>query len=480
MVNDLLLNTILPQLNALNIQPTSLLSEKFHAKVTVNAIGNMPGNDDSERTAAKLNEWIVGDAPTLELTLNEYKGLRIRLYRTRFKTQNQEFKPTVNNAIVFYSRSRQPHKKHSCYTKICNLSANKQLEKKIKQHFDAIKAQRKVYENGRDTHSKKDIPTLAEYLLDYQKLIYGTNPSSAQKKVNIIKRNFTHLLAHPINKIEKTDLQRWLTSHTVKRTQSELNSGLSHFDLAESTLKEALCTLRAAIRAASENSEHKFLFDEELLSPRLKLQINNTEEKYYKDEEIKEICTNLATRDRVKLSCQKSACRYYDYLTPLTLLCFLCGLRPKYVMELKKSDINFTDKTLTVRGRIGKIKKNEHIAITKEIEETLIEWLKHSIHESFSTTWLFPSKTKLGSHISCYKNGVSELRETLSFKHFDFRIIRHTFATNHTRQSKNIRQTQAALHHNSSQTTERYSHVIAKDTHDDMAAYTSNFAKIIS
>ena len=254
---------------------------------------------------------------------------------------------------------------------------------------------------------------------------------------------------------------------------------MSPYDLAQSTIKGAMSTLRTAIRAASEDPRHPFLFDEELLCKPLKVQVNNTEDKYYTDNELTEIYQELAARDKQKLKGKTAGSVYADYFTPLALLCFHTGLRPSYALQIMKSDINFSDKKLKIRATVGKIKKDQYIEITPEIEAILKAWLKHSCHQITANQWLFPSLKSKGAHITSYKKTQASFRKRLSFAHFDFRIIRHTFATRHTKQTNNIRKTQIALGHKSSKTTERYSHVIQDDHCNDMDDYSESLDHIM-
>lgn len=439
----------------------------------------MPGETKAEQTRAKLNDWFNKKISYLEINVLAIDNLNVRLYRNGFNSENNELKVILNSGVVFYSRARLPNKKHSTQKKICDLSEGIKLESKVKSELGAIAAQQAIHQNGRNIHARKPIPTLGEYLPEYQNLIYLSNPKTAESKTQLIENHFSNLLSLPINEISKNHLLKWLSSHTVKLTSKQLSSGMSPYDLAESTIKGAMSTLRAAIRAASEDPRHPFVFDEELLCKPLKVQVNNTEDKYYTDNELTEIYQELAARDKEKLKGKTVGSVYADYFTPLALLCFHTGLRPSYALQIMKSDINFADKKLRIRATVGKIKKDQYIEITPEIEAILKEWLKHSCHQTTATKWLFPSPRSKGAHITSYKKTKASFIKRLSFGHLDFRIIRHTFATRHTKQTNNIRKTQIALGHKSSQTTERYSHVIQDDHCNDMDDYSASLNHIM-
>ncbi|MGS0825360.1 tyrosine-type recombinase/integrase [Shewanella sp. 0m-8] len=439
----------------------------------------MPGETKAEQTRAKLNDWFNKKISYVEINVLAIDNLNVRLYRNGFNSENDELKVILESGVVFYSRARLPLQKHSKQKRICDLSAATKLDKRVNSHLGSIAAQQAIHQNGRNIHASKPMPTLGEYLPEYQNLIYLSNPKTAASKTNLIEHHFSNLLSLPINEISKSHLLKWLRFHTVKLTSKQLSSGMSPYDLAESTIKGAMSTLRAAIRAASEDPRHPFVFDEELLCKPLKVQVNNTEDKYYTDNELSEIYQELAARDKQKLKGKTVGSVYADYFTPLALLCFHTGLRPSYALQIMKSDINFADKKLKIRATVGKIKKDQYIEITPEIEAILKEWLKHSCHQTTATQWLFPSPRSKGAHITSYKKTKASFIKRLSFAHLDFRIIRHTFATRHTKQTNNIRKTQIALGHKSSQTTERYSHVIQDDHCNDMDDYSESLNHIM-
>ncbi|GIU17403.1 site-specific integrase [Shewanella sp. MBTL60-007] len=479
MLNNLIINMLLPMIKQLYKALDSEISEQFLNNFTVYGLGKMSGETKAEKTRAKLNDWFNKKISYVEINILGIDNLNVRLYRNGFNGENKELKIILNSAIAFYSRARLPNQKHAAQKKICDLSAGKKLQSKVKSELDAISTQQAIHQNGRNIHTSKPMPTLGEYLPEYQNLIYSNNPKTAASKTQLIEHHFPNLLSTPINQITKSHLLKWLRSHTIKLTSKQLSSGMSPYDLAESTIKGAMSTLRAAIRAAAEDPRHPFVFDEELLCKPLKVQVNNTEDKYYTEEEIAEIRTMLAARDKERLKGRMTDSTYSDYFTPLTLLCFQTGLRPSYALQIMKSDINFADKKLKIRATVGKIKNDQYIEITPEIEGILKEWLKHSCHQTTATQWLFPSLKSKGSHITSYKKTQASFRKRLSFAHFDFRIIRHTFATRHTKQTKNIRKTQIALGHKSSKTTERYSHVIQDDHSNDMYDYSESLAHIM-
>lgn len=479
MLYNLIIETLLPCIKRLFKEPDTQVSDEFLTNFKLHGLSKMPGETKAEKARAKLNDWFNKEINYIEINISTIANLNIRLYRNSFAIKNNELEIHQVSAVVFYCRARSPHLKHSRQKKICDLSAGKKLVSTVESYLAATATQQETYQNGHNIHTRKSMPTLGEYLPEYESLIYLRNPKKTKSKINLIEHHFPNLLSTPINEISKSHLLKWLRSHTIKLTSQQINSGISPFDLKESTLKGAMSTLRAAIRAASEDPRHPFVFDQELVSNILKLQVNNIEEKYYQDDELAEIFTELAARDKQKLKGKTVGSVYADYFTPLAQLCFHIGLRPSYALQIKKSDINFTDKKLKIRATLGKIKKDQYFKIAPEVEEVLKEWLKHSCHQTTSSPWLFPSLKSKGAHITSYKKTQASFRKRLSFTHFDFRIIRHTFASRHTKQTKSIRKTQFAMGHKSSQTTERYSHVIQDDHCNDMDDYSESLAQIM-
>ncbi|MEZ9819981.1 tyrosine-type recombinase/integrase [Shewanella sp. 10N.286.45.A1] len=476
MLYNLIIETLLPCIKRLFKEPDTQVSDEFLTNFKLHGLSKMAGETKAEKNRAKLNDWFNKEINYIEINISTIANLNIRLYRNSFATKNNELEIHQVSAVVFYCRARSPHLKHSRQKKICDLSAGKKLVSTVESYLAATATQKETYQNGHNIHTRKSMPTLGEYLPEYESLIYLRNPKKTKSKINLIEHHFPNLLSTPINEISKSHLLKWLRSHTIKLTSQQINSGISPFDLKESTLKGAMSTLRAAIRAASEDPRHPFVFDQELVSNTLKLQVNNIEDKYYQDDELAEIYTELATRDKEKLKGKITSSAYADYFTPLSLLCFYTGLRPSYALKIKKSDINFSQMTLKISGTEGKIKKDYYITINIEIEKVLKEWLKHSCHKKMATPWLFPSPTKKGAHISSYKKAQATFKARLSFKHFDFRIIRHTFATIFTRQTNDIFQTQKAMMHGDIISTMRYAHHIMSRFNKELSDFGANMA----
>lgn len=479
MLQKLILNILLPTLKQSIRSGSDSISMDFIENFSVYGIGQAKGNTLQDRVHAQLTRWLNKDINYLEFNILAISNLNVRVYRKGFSIQGNELSINANSAIAFYSRVRKPNLKHSEQRKICDLSAGKKLEHIINEHLMAIAHQKATYQRSNASHNKKAFPTLLEYLPEYRSVCYQKNPGTVQDKVQRIEKHFSKLLDTPINEINKSHLSQWLRAHTVKCTRKELNAGSSHYDLKESTLKGAMSTLRAAIKAASIDPRHPFPFDDELRCNSLKLPIHNIEEKYYSEEELQEIYRRLITRDQEKLKHKSTASRYCDYFTPLTLLCMHTGLRPKYALRIAKRDINFNDNIITIKATIGKIRKNRHIKLTHELKDILTEWLKHDCHRTTTSQWLFPSPINANAHLTSYKKTAQKFKASLSFKHFDFRIMRHTFATLHTKQTKDIRKTQVALGHANIKTTERYSHIIHTDRHHDMSTFSTNLSRTL-
>lgn len=471
---------LLPMLQQLYKATNAKVSDVFLEHFTVYGLSKMPGQTKAEKTYEKLTTWFKGEISYIEINILGIENLMVRLYQSGFNREGKEITIHSDSAIAFYSRARTPYRKHAVQTKICDLSAGKKLESTIDSHLAAITTQKATYQNGRNIHTSKPIPTLGEYLPEYQNLKYRANPKTAVSKIQLVEKHFSNLLSTPINQVNKSHLQAWLATHTVKLSSKELNSGMSHYDLAESTLKGAMCTLRAAIRSASEDPRHPFVFDKGLLCNSLKIRVNNVEIKYYTDSEIAEIYKNLIARDQEKLKGKVTRSSYADYFTPLTLLCFYTGLRPSYALKITRRDINFDDKKLRISATIGKIKENFYIELCPQIEAVLKEWLKHSCHRTTSTQWLFPSTKSKGAHIVSYKKTQSRFRKRLSFAHFDFRIIRHTFATIFTKQTNDIFQTKKALMHGDIISTMRYAHHIMDKFNNELGNFGANLANLLA
>jgi len=138
----------------------------------------------------------------------------------------------------------------------------------------------------------------------------------------------------------------------------------------------------------------------------------------------------------------------------LIALIYSCGLRRSEAINLKLGDIDSQRMLIKIRGAKGK--KDRYVQLAKSILTLLRDYYKKDRPE----TWLFEgTKGKQYSATSIY-NTVKDLAQKAGIKKRVYpHILRHSFATHHLEQGTDLRFIQEILGHESSKTTEIYTHV---------------------
>lgn len=140
-------------------------------------------------------------------------------------------------------------------------------------------------------------------------------------------------------------------------------------------------------------------------------------------------------------------------------LTYSSGLRIGEVVRLKPEDIDHGRSVVKVKQ--GKGRKDRYTILS----ETAYNMLKEYMDITKLQKWLFPGQTH-GSHLTersvqkVFEQAVQ--RSGLSRK-VSVHVLRHSFATHLLEAGTDLRYIQELLGHQSSKTTERYTHVTVKD-----------------
>jgi len=442
-----LINNAITIINQANDPSSSLnLSLLKHLKLIKTSDDNIGGIE------TKIMSFLAQNSPnesTLEFKVQCMGGVYFRIYRAKLDINNGKIVNIQDKAIAVYHRGRKPGETHSRYELVGYLSKNIQL--KLDRHLKAYK-----YLKNKSTDSST-IPTLEGFLPDYEKILYLKNPETVDRKINMIQSKFVHLLKYPVDEIKGKQLIEFINTHRRKRTATQIQNNESPYSVEESTIKDWVCTLRAALNEASIYTEI-FKCCDSLYGNSLKFKIDNDSDRYLDDEQLELLMQSLKERDDSKLKKTNNKCIFYDYLTPYILTSLGTGLRPKYTLSLKWSDIDFDNNQIKIRSTKGKIKKTELCPLTLELRSVLDEWRKHSIH-SQSGNWLFPSPSMPGLHLVSYKTTFTTFRKKYGLN-FVMYETRHTFATLITKIYKNLQMTQKLLHQKDSKSAKRYARVL--------------------
>lgn len=160
------------------------------------------------------------------------------------------------------------------------------------------------------------------------------------------------------------------------------------------------------------------------------------------------------------------------YITPqrnrtIIMLLLNTGLRLSEMTSLKWKEVNLT--TGQVKVVEGKGLKDRILYMDDNMLDELRDWRERQLEEWGETPYVFTTRTlklldgkAVRSMIKTYKNkaGIEKNITTHS--------LRHTFATDLLRYSKNIRIVQKALGHSDISTTQIYTHIVDDELEDAM------------
>lgn len=143
---------------------------------------------------------------------------------------------------------------------------------------------------------------------------------------------------------------------------------------------------------------------------------------------------------------------------PLLLLTYSAGLRVGEVVRLRLGDLDVERKTLHIRQ--GKSRKDRMTLLSD-----VYRWLCQYLEDEQPRDWLFPGQNGKGHLTERAVQKVFEqaYRASGVTKPATVHTLRHCFATHLLENGTDLRYIQELLGHQSSRTTEWYTHVSIKD-----------------
>jgi len=167
---------------------------------------------------------------------------------------------------------------------------------------------------------------------------------------------------------------------------------------------------------------------------------------------IPEVLNEQEARALLKRPNRRAITGLRDYC--IIALMLNCGLRSQETLDLQISDIDFTTGKLIVKH--GKGNKQRQLWLNESDLEALRQWRERKAESPLLFTTL-KGKFLYGSHIRQMIKRRA-LRAGIA-KDVHPHLLRHTFATDIYKQSRNIRLVQKALGHSDLSTTMIYTHV---------------------
>lgn len=195
-------------------------------------------------------------------------------------------------------------------------------------------------------------------------------------------------------------------------------------------------------------------------------------ERKRKSRKIPEVLTDYEQKQLINIF----NTRYFYPLRNKTMIeLFLCtGLRVSEMNELKWKDINLMTGQLKVVQ--GKNSKDRILWISEDMLEKLQEW-KYKEFERFGKCELvFCTSSKKSIDVRDIRDIVKKYSKKAKIsKNVTPHTLRHSFATDLLRATKNIRLVQKALGHSDISTTMIYTHIVDDELEDAL----KNFRKLL-
>jgi len=138
------------------------------------------------------------------------------------------------------------------------------------------------------------------------------------------------------------------------------------------------------------------------------------------------------------------------HLKPIVITALNTGMRKSEILNLKWKDVDFVNRTITVRKS-----KNNEVRIIP-INGVLYKILKN-LHRFKKSEWVFPGKD--GKPLGDFKRAFKTALRRAGIEDFRFHDLRHTFASHLVMNGVNIRTVQQLLGHKDIKMTMKYSHL---------------------
>lgn len=308
------------------------------------------------------------------------------------------------------------------------------------------------FENNKDNLAK---------LFDAFKNIAWLDLSKLQKPISAIEIEKKPELKFPKKEVPQDFIDKLITKryseNTIKGYKQMLSTFINFFpdknldDLTEKDIKDFQLYL-VKENNVSESYQNqsinaiKFYYEQVKNNPRKTYNLERPRKSHklpivLSEEEVKEL---FSKAENLKHKC-------------LLYLIYSGGLRISEAINLKKSDIDASRMLVTIRG--GKGKKDRVTLLSKKALDLLDEYYKKYQTKEYIFEGQFGGIYSTRSLQKVFKNF---LAQTNIKKDATIHTLRHSFATHLLERGTDLRYIQNLLGHESSKTTEIYTHVTKK------------------
>ena len=389
----------------------------------------------------KLTETSVGNMRVYELRDTEIKGFVIRK-----RSADQKF-----FYYIYWINKRRRTYTIGRYGDLTVSTARDVAKDKaglVARGIDPLEHKEAAIEA---TRKAKDI-IFENFLVGrYKELV----TAETHKRVESICRNqFPHLYKKKLTAITSNDIEKWKQGYKGKKsgcnTMLDAFSGFFTKAIGDGLIEENPIS-SVARWVIDDKKAPRFLSNQE--EKRLRKSLDERQEtQIQKRERFNKWLLERKRKPKPDLR----GLKYTDYLKPMTLLTLKTGLRRGEVFNLRRRDIDMDRKLLVVVGSGAKSGKSRFIPLSKEVQQTLKDWLRERNIKKGSEI-VFPNPNT-GKRFDNIKKSWKELMERAGIKNFTFHDLRHTFGTRLVRNNVDLETVRDLMGHEDIKTTQIYTH----------------------
>lgn len=307
--------------------------------------------------------------------------------------------------------------------------------------------------------------TLDAFLTTHYRPWALTNQKSGQQTIDTIRRSFPDLLPLPLSEIALKQVERLRTDKimaglkptTVNRVMNALRGALSRAVDWGIIDAHPLAKLKALKMDAGTKARYLSEDEDKRLFKALKA----------RDEEIKAARARgnqFRTERGYELMADLYQVAYADRMIPMITLSLKTGMRRGELFDLRWDDIDFANRTLTIRGEIAKSSKTRHIPLSPIAYDTLVNWQAQALDKAGR---VFPSDN--GERLDNVKSSWTSILEAAAIESFRWHDMRHDFASKLVMKGVPLNTVRELCGHADLNTTLRYAHLAPDHKADAIA-----------
>ncbi|WP_040194283.1 tyrosine-type recombinase/integrase [Clostridium culturomicium] len=166
--------------------------------------------------------------------------------------------------------------------------------------------------------------------------------------------------------------------------------------------------------------------------------------------------------------------RYFNSIRNKTIIILdlNSGLRLQELVDLKWKHINLSTGQLKVVQ--GKGSKDRILWLGEDVLEVMRAWRDQQYNKLGECEYVFTTNTKKQIDVKAIRDMITKYSDKAGIdKHVTTHTLRHTYATDLLRATKNIRLVQKALGHSDLSTTMIYTHIVDDEFEDALKTFRS-------